>query len=193
MKPAALALAAVLIASPALADPLMEALQSNGGAACFEGTYAAPPPGQTVKRVLMSLDVIPDWPGAATLRLKLEGLGKPIYVHGGCSWREDDLNRGGSDRILIASFGPRRGVSCIMTVDLTGASAEEAGSFPMDWKDGQSVEFHLPSMVAGWRTTNTSREAKFFEVGEADRIFLLARVDNAGCSELRATFAPTGS
>jgi hypothetical protein len=38
--------------------------------------------------------------GDATLRMSLQGAGRPIYIYGACNWYQGDLNRGVQDNIL---------------------------------------------------------------------------------------------
>jgi hypothetical protein len=77
-----------------------------------------------------------------------------------------------------------------MMTDVTGASAEEGGDFPVDWRDGKTIEMHVGDMVAGWPSADASRHADFFELGAEDRVFRLTRVAATDCGELVSRFAP---
>ena len=189
MKRAVLGLALALAAGPALATPLSDAL--DAGPLCFTGVASAPA-GQSWKQVVLSLtrDRGPD--NAPTARLSLQGAGKPLLIHAACTWMEGNINRGGGDRILDPTFLPTSGVTCFMATDLTGASAEEGGSFPVDWADGQTLAVHLPFTVAAWRGYDTRRAATWPEVAVADRIVRVSRAAPEACAELRAKFAPAG-
>lgn len=189
MKRAALTLALALVASPALASPLSDALDAAGGALCYQGV-AERPAGQQWTKVQLSLSREGVSGGAPTLRLMLEGKGKPVLVYGTCAWMPE-INRGGGGRILDPTFLPTEGVTCFMHTDVTGASAEEGGSFPMDWGgDGRAIQFHLPFTVAAWRSYNTSKGATWPDIAVADRIVRVERAPAETCAELRARFAP---
>lgn len=189
MKPAALSLVFALAAGPVLASPLSDALDAAGGALCFTGIAPAPS-GQSWRQARLSLTREAAWDGAPTLRLRLEGKGKPVMIYGVCSWLED-INRGVGGRVLDPTFLPTTGVTCFMVTDVTGASAEEGGSFPMDWGgDGQVLQFHLPEIVAAWRSYDTGRAAQWPKVKPADRIVRVQRTGPEACAELRTRFAP---
>ena len=189
MKTAVLTLALALTAGPALATPLSEGLDSANGALCYQGVDPRPV-GQQWTKVRMSLSREGVYGGAPTLRLMLEGKGKPVLIYGVCSWM-DAINRGGGGRILDPTFLPTVGVTCFMHTDVTGASAEEGGSFPMDWGgDGQTVQVHLPFTVAAWRGYDTRRGATWPDVAVADRVVRAERAPAEACTDLRAKFAP---
>lgn len=189
MKRAALTLAFALVAGPALANPLSEALDAAGGALCFQDGERRPADQQwTGVRLSLSRDGVEG--GAPTLRLRLQGKGRPVLIHGVCAWMPE-INRGGGGRILDPTFLPTSGVTCFMTTDVTGASAEEGGSFPVDWGgDGQTIQVHLPQIVAAWRGYSTSRGATWPKVAAADRIVRVQRAPAEACADLRAKFVP---
>lgn len=182
MKAPILALTLALFATPALADPLGEALDAADGSLCFQ--QAGPgPEGQQWKAMRLSMTRNAD--GVPTLRLRLEGNGKPLLIFASCAWMEN-INRGGGGRILDPTFLPTTGVTCFMR---TGTD-EEAGSFPMAWDGGQTVQAHLPFTVAAWRGWDTKRKATWPDVAVADRIVRVTRAPAEACAELNAKFGP---
>jgi len=179
MKAPHLAVALALIATPALADPLTEAL--DAGPLCFQ--QAGPgPEGQQWKAVRLSLSRNAD--GVPIMRLRLEGKGKPVLIYSACAWTPEGINRGGGGRILDPTFLPTSGVTCFMQ----SGSEDEAGSFPTDWGDGQRLQVHLPFTVAAWRSWDTKREATWPDVAVADRIIRVSRAPAGACDELNAKF-----
>ena len=182
MKAPLVALAVALCATPALADPLGEALDAAGGSLCFQ-RVETPPAGQQWKTALMSMSR--DAGGVPTLRLRLEGKDKPLLIYASCGWL-DEINRGAGGRILDPTFLPASGVTCFMR---TGTD-EEAGSFPMSWDGGQTVQAHLPFSVAAWRGWDTRREATWPQIAAADRIIRVSRAPAEACAELNAKFGP---
>jgi len=184
MKAPLLALTLALAATPALADPLAETLDAAGGALCFRQAEPGPA-GQQWTAALASMSRNAD--GVPILRLRLEGKGKPLLVYSACAWSET-INRGGGGRILDPTFLPTSGVTCFMQ---TGTD-EEAGSFPVAWDNGQTLQMHLPFTVAAWRDWNTRRKAGWPDVAEADRIVRVARAPAEACAELNAKFGPVG-
>lgn len=92
MKTAALALTLALCATPVLADPFGEALDAADGSLCFQQAETRPE-GQQWKSVRLSY--VRDAEGIARLRLRLEGSGKPLLIHGSCAWMPE-INRGGA-------------------------------------------------------------------------------------------------
>ena len=92
--------------------------------------------------------------------------------------------------MLDPTFLPTTGVTCFMHTDVTGASAEEGGSFPMDWGDGQTLQFHLPFTVAAWRSYDTAKEVSWPDVAVPDRIVQVRRAPAEACKDLNARFAP---
>jgi len=180
MKAPIAALTLALCATPALADPLTEAL--DAGPMCFQ--RAGPPPaGQQWKTALVSLSR--DAEGVPTMRLRLEGKDKPVLIYASCGWLAE-INRGGGGRILDPTFLPTSGVTCFMQ---TGAE-DEAGSFPVAWEDGQALQVHLPFTVAAWRGWDARRKATWPDVAAPDRIVRVSRAPAEACSELNAKFAP---
>jgi len=190
-----LAAAALLsCAGPVLANPLADALSADGGTICFTRTYddawLKAHPGQGVREVRFAItfdESAPSWP---TMRVMMLGAGKPMYLFGGCQWMEGDLNRGVQNDILDPGFKPTTGVACHMMTDVTGASAEEGGDFPVEWGGGKYIQAHLPDYVAAWRSTDVNRNADFFDLPAADRIVRLNRAAAADCRELVTAFAP---
>ena len=123
-------------------------------------------------------------------RMMIRGAGQPLYLFGGCGWEDSHVNRGVDTVILDPTFVPEEGVGCHMMTDVTGASAEEGGDFPVDWQSERVIQAHLPESVAAWRSYNTSRYAKFVALKLADRIVRLNRAQSSDCAELVAKFAP---
>jgi hypothetical protein len=194
MRRFALLLALGSLAGPAFADPLTDALRSAGGTLCFSRTYDSAwlkaHPGQTIRSALFALSkdrAAQSWPA---LRMELRGPGKPIYLFGGCGWYQGDINRGVQNDVLDPSFKPTSGVGCHMMTDVTGASAEEGGDFPVAWDVGRSIQAHLPDIVAGWRSYDVSRAATAPRLGVADRIIRLNRAPASACRDLVRKFAP---
>jgi hypothetical protein len=195
MKRKTLALILAFTASPALADPLTDALKAGGGLVCFTRSYDAAwlkaHPGQTLReaRFAVSFREGQSWPA---LRMSMQGAGAPLYLFGGCGWMEGDLNRGGQNDVLIESFKPTSGVGCHLMTDVTGGSAEEGGDFPVAWQNGgKTIEVHLDESLAAWRSTDTDRRyAKFVPVQAADRIIRLNRAPASACRDLVTKFAP---
>lgn len=193
MKPAALSLLFALAAGPALASPFSDALAASDGALCFTRSYDAAwlkaHRGQTVREVRLSFvnEASLDGP---VLRLSLQGANRLTLIFGVCGWMEGDINRGVANNILDPSFTPMSGINCWVMTDTTGASAEEGGNFPIDWADGQTLEIHLPEMVAGWPGYDTRRGARWPTIKPQDRIMRVMRADASACAELRAKFAP---
>ena len=183
MKAPIVALILAAAATPALADPLGEALDAAGGSLCFQ--QAGPPPaGQQWRAVRLSLTRNAD--GVPIMRLRLEGADRPLLIYSACAWTAEGINRGGGGRILDPTFLPASGVTCFMQ---TG-SDEEAGSFPTDWGDGQTLQVHLPSTVAAWRSWDTKRKPAWPDVDPADRIIRVSRAPAEACADLNAKFGP---
>ena len=174
MKKWILSLALTSIAGSALADPLTDAIAEDGGTACFTRSYDAAwlkaHPGQTVREVRMAFTLDREDQSWTAFRMMLRGAGQPLYLFGGCGWAEP-VNRGVDNNILDPTFKPESGVGCHMMTDVTGASAEEGGDFPVDWQSSQVIQAHLPECVAAWRSYDISRNAKFVDVrsGRPDR------------------------
>jgi hypothetical protein len=195
MKRTAITLHAAFAATPALADPLTDALKAGGGTICFTRSYDAAwlkaHPGQTLREMKFAISTRPgqSWPA---LRMSMKGVGTPLYLFGGCGWMEGDLNRGGQGDVLIQSFKPTSGVGCHLMTDVTGGSAEEGGDFPVAWQNGgKMIEVHLDESMAAWRSFDTDRRyAKFVKVRAADRIIRLNKAPTSGCQELVTRFAP---
>ena len=188
MKTAIAALALTLTAAPALAaDPLSNALRADGEL-CFTRSYDAAwlkaHRGQTVRD--MTLAIAKD----GRMRMRMQGAGKPLYAFGGCYWVAGTLNRGVQDNIFDRGFKPTTGVNCDIMTDTTGVSAEEGGYFPIDWRDGRTIEVHLIDSFAAWRSTDVRRNADFIDIKPADRILRLNRAPASACRELVARFAP---
>lgn len=181
MKRADLTLVLALIAGPALANPLGEAL--DAGPLCFQ--QADPRPvGQQWTAARASLNRNAD--GVPIMRLRLEGTAKPLLIYAACAWTAEGINRGGGGRILDPTFLPTSGVTCFMQ----RGSDEEAGSFPTAWGDGQTLQVHLPFTVAAWRSWDTKRKATWPDVAEADRVVRFTRAPAEACAELNAKFSP---
>jgi hypothetical protein len=124
-----------------------------------------------------------------TMRMSLKGVGRPLHAFGSCRWMQGNLNRGVADNVLVATFRPTTGIGCHMVTDVTGASAEEGGDFPVEWRaGGRTIEVHL-EQVAGWDSFDTRRNANFHNLQPADRIFRLNRADPAACRELLTKLA----
>ena len=195
MKRTAFTLLAAFASTPALADPLTDALKAGGGTICFTRSYDAAwlkaHRGQTVRDVKFAISTRPgqSWPA---LRMSMTGAGAPLYLFGGCGWMEGDLNRGGQNDVLIKTFKPTSGVGCHLMTDVTGGSAEEGGDFPVAWQSGgKTIEVHLDESMAAWRSFDTDRRyAKYVAVKPGDRIIRLNRAPAAACRELVEKFAP---
>lgn len=74
----------------------------------------------------------------------------------------------------------------------SGLPDEEAGTFPTDWADGQTLQVHLPFTVAAWRGWDTKRKATWPDVKPEDRIIRVTRAPVEACAELNAKFKPNG-
>jgi hypothetical protein len=189
------AAALTLAASSAGANPLLSALKADGGTICFTRSYddawIKSHPGQTLRQATLSMTRDPRLPEAPTLRLTMQLAGRTLNSLGACTWFEGDLNRGVQDNVLIASFKPTTGVGCHLYTDVTLASAEEGGEFPMDWQaGGKTIEIHVDESMAGWRGTDVRKNAGFATIRPADRIIRLQRARPAACREQVTTFAP---
>jgi len=185
MKAPIAALMLALVAAPALADPLNDALNADGSL-CFQ--QAGPGDGQQWKAARLSLTR--DANGVPTMRLRLEGTGKPLLIYSSCAWTAEGINRGGGGRILDATFLPTSGVTCYLRTNLNGDS-EDAGSFPVAWEDeGRRMQVHLPFTVAAWRSWDTKRQATWPDVKPEDRIIRVSRAPAEACAELNARFGP---
>lgn len=191
MKGLVATLAFVLAASPALADPLTDAVRAGGGTACFMRSYDAAwlkaHPGQTLRQARFAMTMANRRP---TFRMELRGAGRPLYLFGGCEWMAGNLNRGVADNVLDPGFKPTTGVGCHAMTDVTGLSAEEGGDFPIDWRDGRSIEVHLPDVVAAWRDPDVNRKASWPKIRAADQVIRLDQVSPSTCLHLLASFAP---
>jgi len=180
--------------SSALADPLTDTLRGGAGTVCFTRSYDAAwlkaHRGQTVREIKLAMTYDSGAPTSPAMRMMIRAGGEPMYLFGSCRWMEGDLNRGGSNDILDPSFKPTTGVGCHMMTDVTGASAEEGGDFPVAWIGGRQVQAHLPDTVAAWRSLDVRRTAAFAPLRAADRIVRLNRAPSASCTELVTKFAP---
>ena len=149
---------------------------------CFSRTYNAAwlkaHPGQTVHEVKLAIT------DTTTFRMSLLGARKPLYVYGACDWMENTVN------LDIPAFKSTSGVWCDMMRDVTGASAEEVGGFPINWGDGRTIQVHLNNYLAAWRSYDVSRDATFPNLKLADRTFRLNRVPPSVCRALLTKFAP---
>ena len=187
-----LLLALALVGTAARADPLIDALQAGDGTLCFTRSYDAAwlkaHRGQTVRDVRFAITAVPG--GYPTLRMMLQGRGRPIYSFGACEWMETDLNRGVQDNVLDPTFKGTRGVGCHLMTDTTGVSAEEGGDFPVAWGDGKYVQVHMGGGTAGWRSFDVRPHASFMDLAAADSIFRLNRAPASACRELITRFAP---
>ena len=195
MKSLPLLLAALAYAGPAAADPLMDAVRADGGTACFTRSYDAAwlkaHPGQTVREARFAVTYDRKDQAWPAMRVMIRGSGKPLYLFGGCGYEASGINRGVQNDILDPTFKLDSGVGCHMMTDVTGASAEEGGDFPVQWGDGgKFIQAHLPDSVAAWRSYDVSRYAQFVDVARADRIIRLTRAPASQCRELVAKFAP---
>lgn len=183
-----LALALAAASGPAVASPLDDALKAGGGTLCFTRSYDSAwlksHRGQTIRAVRFALT------DDATLRMSLQGVGRPIYIYGACGWYAGDLNRGVQDNILDPTFKPTTGVGCHAMTDTTGVSAEEGGDFPVAWGNGNYVQVHLDGGVAGWRSYDASKPVSWPKLSRADSIFRLNRAPVSACRELIRKFAP---
>ena len=193
MNRAMFGLAAALASTSALADPLGDALEAADGIVCFTRSYddawIAAHPGQGLREAKFMITHRGEDPWKV-LRISLKGAHDTLYLFGGCGWYEGDINRGVQDNILLESFKPESGVGCHMMTDVTGASAEEGGDFPVDWQDGgRRIEVHFDESVAAWRSLDVERYAQFVDVNPVDRIIRLDRAPPAACDDL-AKFAP---
>ena len=136
-----------------------------------------------MRRVTLAFSKTDRLENIATLRLKIEGKGAPLYSLGECEWMEEGLNRGGQDNVLMPGFKPTKGVSCHLYVDASLGSAEEGGDYPIDWRDGRTIELHLDESLASWRSTDVAgRDARFAPLGKGDRVFRLNRAPAAACA-----------
>jgi hypothetical protein len=188
MRRLGVALALAAASGPAFADPLADALKAGHGTLCFTRSYDSAwlkaHRGQTVRDVRFALT------DDATLRMSLQGAGRPIFIYGACEWYQGDLNRGVQDNILDPTFKPTAGVGCHAMTDTTGVSAEEGGDFPVAWGNGKYVQVHLDGGVAGWRTYDANKPVTWPKLGRADSIFRLDRAPVSACRELITKFAP---
>ena len=187
-------LAIAFAAASMLASPLQDAMKTSGQTLCFTRSYdsawLASHKGQKVReaRLVLSPSQINE---AAAMRIELKGDFKPYYLFGECSWYEGDLNRGVQNDVLDPSFKPTSGVGCHLYTDVTGASAEEGGDFPVEWIDGgRFVQVHLPDSFGAWRSLDVSRNADYHPLGAQDRIIRLQRDEASACNPLREQFAP---
>lgn len=183
-----------LAAAAVAADPFVTMLDQSDGQLCFTRSYYSAwlkaHKGQRVRdmRLAVTASRGNDRP---MMRLKLDGLGAPLYAYGKCSWYAGDLNRGVDCGILDTSFKGDTGLGCHLYTDIDGVSAEEGGDFPAEWvEDGGAIQLHLPNPVAGWRSLDVSGYAGFHDLGPADRIVRLKRAPVSACSELIKRFAP---
>jgi hypothetical protein len=194
MKRFALALALTATAGPALADPLADALKAGGGKLCFTRSYDSAwlkaHHGQTIREARFTLTNGGPGGDFPTLRMSLQGPGKPIYAFGACEWWGQDINRGVNGKVLDPTFKKDRGLECHMMTDTTGVSAEEGGDFPVEWGNGRFVQVHMGGAITGWRSFNTKPHATVLDLAPADSIFRLDRAPLSSCSELLTKFAP---
>lgn len=184
---------ALAAAAAVAADPFVTMLDQSDGKICFTRSYDSAwleaHKGQRVRDVRFAVTASRG-SGRPMMRLKLDGLGAPLYAYGECSWYAGDLNRGVDGGILDTSFKGDTGVGCHLYTDVDGVSAEEGGDFPAEWVDGgAAIQLHLPDSVAGWRSLDVSRYAGFHDLGPADRIVRLKRAPISACSELIERFA----
>ena len=182
-------------AGAAAADPLTDALEAGDGKLCFarhyDSAWLKAHPGQTVRDAKLSLTYDPEDQSWTVMRVKLQTSARTMYLYGGCGWN-DHVNRGVQDDILDPSYKIEAGVGCHMMTDVTGGSAEEGGDFPVDWRDPQKVQMHLPDSLAAWASTDVRRYAKFVELKAADRIIRLDKMPASECRALVTGFAPGG-
>jgi len=194
MRRFALFLALCSLSGPALADPLMDAIKADGGTVCFTRTYDAAwlraHRGQTVREARFAVTFDrkdQSWPA---MRVMIRGAGKPMYLFGGCGYESSGINRGVQNDILDPTYKLDSGVACHMMTDVTGASAEEGGDFPVEWGGGRYIQMHLPDYVAAWRSYDVRHYSTSGELGRADRIIRLNRARPSECRELVTKFAP---
>ncbi len=185
---------AAAAAASMLVNPLEDAMKANGQALCFARSYDSAwieaHKGQKVREARMALSRSQINESAA-MRIALTGAFAPYYLFGECSWYEGDLNRGVQDDVLDPGFKPTSGVGCHLYTDVTGASAEEGGDFPVEWIDGgRFVQIHLPDSFGAWRSLDVSRNAANHPLGAQDRIIRLERADASACKSLLERFAP---
>lgn len=186
------AIAAVAAAASAAADPLMTAMKANGQALCYTRSYddawLARHKGQRVREARLALTQ--GRQGGNLVRIHFAGDFAPYYMYGECSWYEGDLNRGVANDVLDPSFKPTSGVGCHLYTDVTGASAEEGGDFPVEWiEGGRYLQMHLPDSFGAWRSVDVSRNANYQSLGVADRIIRLERAESSACGPLLEQFA----
>ena len=195
MRKSALALMLALTAGPALADPLTDAIDGDGGVLCFARSYDAAwlkaHRGQSVREVKLAIshDEASNMP---VMRLSLRDARRALYGFGQCWWADGDLNRGVQDNILDPTFKPTTGVGCHMVTDITGGSAEEGAEPLIDWRDGRTIQLHLGDSLAMWTSYDISKTATWHELKAGDRIVRLHRVKPSQCRALVAKFAPDG-
>lgn len=79
-----------------------------------------------------------------------------------------------------------------MVTDITGGSAEEGAEFPIDWRDGRTIQANLGEGLAMWNSYEIRRPSNWHDVKPADRIVRLHRVRPWACRTLVAKFAPNG-
>ena len=195
MNKPVLALVVLCSAGPVLADPLVDALDQNGGTLCYTRTYDAAwlksHPGQTVKGVTLAINENEER-DMLDMRLALDLPKGPLYGYGQCWW-ETNINRGVQNDILDPTFKPTKGVYCHMATDITGGSAEEGAEFSIDWQaGGKTIQAHLGEALAMWSSYDISGTADWHDLKVADRIVRLNRVDQSHCRNLIANFAPNG-
>ena len=195
MRKAALALMLALTAAPALADPLTDAIDGDGGLLCFARSYDAAwlkaHRGQSLREVKLAIshDEASNMP---MMRLALRDGRRALYGFGQCWWGDGDLNRGVQDNILDPTFKPTTGVGCHMVTDINGGSAEEGAEPLIDWRDGRTIQLHLGDSLAMWTSYDIRNTASWHELKSTDRIVRLNRVKPSQCRELVAKFAPDG-
>lgn len=195
MPTTALALMLALTAGPALADPLSDAIDADGGVLCFARSYDAgwlkAHPGQTLREVKLAIshDEASNTP---VMRLALGDQRRSLYGFGQCWWADGDLNRGAQDNILDPAFKPTTGVGCHMVTDISGGSAEEGAEPLIDWGDGRTIQLHLGTSLAMWPSYDIRKTATWRALKAGDRIVRLDRVKPSQCRELVAKFAPDG-
>lgn len=195
MKKVAVALIALCCATSVLADPLIGALDANGGALCFTRTYDSnwleSHPGQTLKGVTLAISEDADR-DMHDMRLALDLPRGPLYGFGQCWW-ETNINRGVQNDILDPTFKPTKGVYCHMVTDITGGSAEEGAEFSVDWRDGgRTIQAHLAEAMAMWTSYDIRETADWHDLNVEDRIVRLNRADGSECRTLIEKFAPNG-
>lgn len=179
-------LALLAIAVPALADPLSDLLAKGNGSACFERVYdeahLAKNPGQRTRTALLSLKALPGGQGAV-IRIRFQRSDGVLYIVGECSWNARANLDVQGDKLIAAFRGPS-GLDCHAMTSVDGMSAEEGGDFPVDLRDGMSVNLYMAESIAAWRSLQRQDAAEWIDFGKDDNVFRINRTGTGTCRVL---------